>query len=84
MMKGLWPFGVARSGEASNHLMLRWLNTVVVSDEEKALVEASDGERQAQRDRQPHRVLCLCRSPDYADRDANRLVARVTGRDWSA
>jgi hypothetical protein len=32
----LWPFGVALRGEASNHLMLRWLKTVVVSDEEKA------------------------------------------------
>ena len=32
----MWPFGVALRGEASNHLMLRWLKTVVVSDEEKA------------------------------------------------
>ena len=30
----MWPFGVARRGEASNRLMLRWLKTVVVSDEE--------------------------------------------------
>jgi hypothetical protein len=30
------PFGVALRGEMSNRLMLRWLNTVVVSDEEKA------------------------------------------------
>ena len=37
-MKVLWPFGVALRGEASNHLMLRWLKTVVVSDEEKAHV----------------------------------------------
>jgi len=35
-MKDLWPFEVALRGEASNHLMLRWLKTVVVSDEEKA------------------------------------------------
>ena len=35
-MKDCWPFGVALRGEASNHLMLRWLKTVVVSDEEKA------------------------------------------------
>jgi hypothetical protein len=34
----LWPFGVALRGEASNHLMLRWLKTFVVSDEEKAQV----------------------------------------------
>ena len=32
----VWPFGVALRGETSNHLMLRWLKTVVVSDEEKA------------------------------------------------
>ena len=37
-MKDCWPFGVALRGEASNHLMLRWLMTVVVSDEEKARV----------------------------------------------
>jgi hypothetical protein len=37
-MKDLWPFEVALRGEASNHLMLRWLKTVVVSDEEKAPV----------------------------------------------
>ena len=32
----VWPFGVALRGEAPNRLMLRWLKTVVVSDEEKA------------------------------------------------
>jgi hypothetical protein len=37
-MEDLWPFEVALRGEASNHLMLRWLKTVVVSDEEKAPV----------------------------------------------
>ncbi len=37
-MKEWWPFGVALRGEASNHLMLRWLMTVVVSDEEKAQI----------------------------------------------
>ena len=34
--EGWWPFGVALRGAASNRLMLRWLKTVVVSDEEKA------------------------------------------------
>ena len=38
MMKVLWPFGVAPAGEASTHLKLRWLKTVVVSVEEKAHV----------------------------------------------
>jgi len=37
-MKDCRPFGVALWGEASNHLMLRWLKTVVVSDEETAHV----------------------------------------------
>ena len=35
-MEGLWPSGVALRWEASNHLVLRWLKTVVVSVEEKA------------------------------------------------
>src|SRR5438034_2178866 len=35
-MKDCWPFGVALRGVASNRLMLRWLKTVVVSDEGKA------------------------------------------------
>jgi hypothetical protein len=34
----VWPFGAALRGEASNHLKLRWLKTVVVSVEEKAHV----------------------------------------------
>ena len=32
----VWPFGAALRGEASNHRVLRWLKTVVVSDLEKA------------------------------------------------
>ena len=32
------------AGEASSRLMLRWLKTVVVSDEEKAPGEASGGD----------------------------------------
>jgi hypothetical protein len=35
-MEDYGPSGAALQGEASNHLMLRWLKTVVVSDEEKA------------------------------------------------
>ena len=31
----VWPFGAALRGEASSRLMLRWLKTVVVSDEER-------------------------------------------------
>ena len=36
--------------EASNRLMLRWLKTVVVSDEEKAPGEASGGDREDERE----------------------------------
>ena len=37
-MEACWPSGVALRGEASNHPVLRWLKTVVVSDVEKAHV----------------------------------------------
>ena len=50
----MWPFGVALRGEASNRLMLRWLMTVVVSDGEKAHVEASGGDREGER----KRIVC--------------------------
>ncbi|MCX5323845.1 hypothetical protein [Streptomyces sp. NBC_00120] len=49
MMKDCWPFEVALRGEISNHLMLRWLKTVVVSDEEKASEEMSGGDREGER-----------------------------------
>ena len=39
----MWPFDVALRGETSNRLMLRWLKTVVVSDEEKAQVMGQVG-----------------------------------------
>ena len=42
MMK-VWLFGVALRGEASSRLMLRWLKTVVVSDEEKARATGQAG-----------------------------------------
>ena len=42
-MKVSWPFGVALRREASSRLMLRWLKTVVVSDEEKARVTGQAG-----------------------------------------
>lgn len=47
----MWPFGVALWGEMPNRLMLRWLTTVVVSDEEKAPEEASGGDREDERKR---------------------------------
>ena len=50
-MKVSWPFEVALRREASSRLMLRWLKTVVVSDEEKAPAEASGGDREGERER---------------------------------
>jgi hypothetical protein len=41
--EGVWPFGVARRRATSNRLMLRWLKTVVVSDEEKASLRRQVG-----------------------------------------
>ena len=35
----MWPFGAVLRGRALNRLMLRWLTTVVVSDEEKAQLD---------------------------------------------
>jgi hypothetical protein len=43
----VWPFGAALRGEASNHHMLRWLKTVVVSDVEKAPGRRQVGIRKA-------------------------------------
>ena len=45
-MKVSWPFGAALRREASSRLMLRWLKTVVVSDEEKAHVMRQAGTRE--------------------------------------
>ena len=47
----MWPFGVALRGEMSNRLMLRWLMTVVVSDGEKAHVDASGRDQEDERER---------------------------------
>jgi hypothetical protein len=41
--EGCWPFGAVLRRKASNRLMLRWLKTVVVSDEEKASVRGQVG-----------------------------------------
>ena len=58
-MKG-WPFGAALWREASNHLMLRWLKTVVVSDEEKASVRRQAGTGKAG----VSESLLTCRNPE--------------------
>jgi hypothetical protein len=61
VMKGLWPFGVALRGEASNRLMLRWLMTVVVSDGEKASVKVSGGDQEGECERTTAEVSKLQR-----------------------
>ena len=38
-MEACWPSGVALRGEASNHPVLRWLKTVVVSDRGKGALD---------------------------------------------
>jgi hypothetical protein len=45
-MEACWPSGVVLRGRASNHPVLRWLKTVVVSDREKARLIASGGDRE--------------------------------------
>ena len=45
-MEACWPSGVVLRGRASNHPVLRWLKTVVVSDREKARSIASGGDRE--------------------------------------
>ena len=42
----VWPFRAALRGEALNHRVLRWLKTVVVSDAEKAQIDASGGDQE--------------------------------------
>src|SRR5215207_8416147 len=45
-MEACWPSGVALRGEASNHPVLRWLKTVVVSDREEARSIASGADQE--------------------------------------
>jgi hypothetical protein len=75
-MKVLWPFGVALRGEMSSHLMLHWLKTVVVSDEEKAAHKPSGRDQEGERKR----------SADEASknrrRHQNRGICRTSGRAW--
>jgi hypothetical protein len=68
-MKDGWPFGVALRGEASNHLKLRWLKTVVVSVEEKAQVMRQVGTGKAS-ESEP---LMTCREVGWHRNRADRL-----------
>jgi hypothetical protein len=58
-MKVSWPFGVPLRREAPSRLMLRWLKTFVVSDEEKAhrMRQAGTGKASASES------LLTCRNP---------------------
>jgi hypothetical protein len=42
----VWPSDVGLRGQASNHPVLRWLKTVVVSDREKVRLIASGGDQE--------------------------------------
>jgi hypothetical protein len=68
----LWPFGVALRGEASNHLELRWLKTVVVSVEEKAHVMRQVGIGKAS-ESEP---LLTCREVEMASKPGRSVVVR--------
>jgi hypothetical protein len=49
--EGLWPFGVALRGEASNHRVLRQLNAVRGERRGKGAGDASGGDREGERKR---------------------------------
>ena len=66
----MWPFGVALRGEASNRLMLRWLKTVVVSDEEKAPERRQVGIRKTS----ASESLLTCRKQIRRHRNRGTLV----------
>ena len=44
-MEDRWPSGIVLWGMVPNHHVLRWLKTVVVSDVEKGVREASGGDQ---------------------------------------
>ena len=74
--EGSWPFGVARRREAPNRLMLRWLKTVVVSDEEKAPVRRQVGIGKTN----ASESSLTCRN--RYRRHQNRGVKRISGGAW--
>ena len=68
----MWPFGVALRGEASNHLELRWLKTVVVSVEEKAHVMRQVGIGKAS----VSEPLMTCREVEMTSKPGRSAVVR--------
>jgi hypothetical protein len=71
-MEELWPSGVALWGEASNHLELRWLKTVVVSVEEKAHVMRQVGIGKAS----VSEPLMTCREVEVTSKPGRSVVVR--------
>src|SRR5690348_1953769 len=68
----VWPFGVALRREASNHLELRWLKSVVVSVEEKAHVMRQVGIGKAS-ESEP---LLTCREVEATSKPGRSAVVR--------
>ena len=66
------PFGAALRGEASNRLMLRWLKTVVVSDEEKASRRRQVGTGKT----------TIAEASKLFRRHQNRDLVCIPGRAW--
>ena len=86
-MEVWWPSGAALRGEASNCLMLRWLRTVVVSDEEKAHMmrqvgagktTTAEASKRIQMTSKPGSVLCSGMSLA----GARRLVRWCPAQRW--
>src|SRR3954464_4024373 len=80
----VWPFGVALRGEASNHLMLRWLMTVVVSDEEKAHVmrQAGTGKASASEPLRTRRNAKLTSKPERSRVSGTSLAGAPLLARW--
>ncbi len=68
--EGCGPSASPCGGEASNHLELRWLKTVVVSVEENGARDASGGDREGERERT---AADVSRSRDDIESRADRL-----------
>src|SRR3954452_3865301 len=63
-------------GEMSSHLVLHWLKTVVVSDEEKAACELSGRDQEGERER------TVDKASKNNRRHQNRGVCISPGRAW--
>ena len=82
----VWPFGAALRWEASNHHMLRWLKTVVVSDVEKARVmrQVGIGKTVLMQQLRPLNDAAEARHVDVAVDVDGDLPELADNRGWSA